>query len=192
MLRNALMFLFLSGPAFGQGPLLPTPNDLKLDAIKAQYRVVGVINEATDKGASVIVLKNMTNMATLQLISGVNLDGALVENSDLRAVKISMGNRTRFLNYVEAEVERSQKVTDEIKEEVATADLESANLEWDQIQDFKTLLEKQVKISEMGGGLDKSLNRNEGDTKAFDQEVCEVSVVGQTECFRNKPGFLTN
>ncbi|MEI8025068.1 MAG: hypothetical protein WCI18_01850 [Pseudomonadota bacterium] len=186
MLRFALMFVFLSKFAFGQGPMLPFPSDVKLDAVKAEYRVVGVINDAVDKGSSVIVLKNIAEKTTFQLVSGGTLDGVLVENSALRTVKISIGNRSRVLKYVEAEVEPSREVAEESKEDFPTADLESTGLEWDQVQEFKTLLEKQVKVSELGGGLDKRGNVNEPSVKNFDDQSCEVSVVGQSECFQYK------
>lgn len=192
MLRGAFALVFFSKLAFGQGPMLPFPSDVKLDAVKAEYRVVGVIKEAVDKGTSVIVLKNMTQKTTIQLVSGGSLDGVIVENSALRTVKISLGNRSRILKYVEAEVEPVRDVAEASTEEFPTADLENTALEWDQVQEFKTLLEKQAKVSELGGVVDKSLNISEPSVKNFEDQSCEVSVVGQSECFKYKQDSTLN
>ncbi len=192
MLRYALTFVFLSKFAFGQGPMLPFPSDVKLDAVKEGYRVVGVINDTAEKGASVIVLKNMAEKTTFQLISGGILDGVLVENSALRTVKISIGNSSRVLKYVEADAGPSLEIAEETKEKFRTAELESTGLEWDQIQEFKTLREKQVKVSEFGGELDKRPSVTEASVETLEDQSCDVSVVGQAECFRDMQDSSSN
>jgi hypothetical protein len=188
MVKYAFILALYGSSAFGQGPLLPAPLGLKLNAIKDSYRVVGVIREA--QGSSVIVLKNIKTSGTFQLLAGSSLDGAIIENASAKSVKVSLGGQSLLMKFVEAEKEPLPINDDEKVQDVATAELESTVIEWDQAQDLKTMLEKQIKVSELSLDADRKLTVTENTIKVENRD-CEVFVSGQSECFGQSEESLT-
>lgn len=164
MLRLLYILLLLTeSPVFAQGPLLPTLKNQMLNQIASDYKLVGIILDASSHSKSIAVVRKVSDLKTFQLQEGSRIEQATIQKIAKGSLVIAIEGQLKNIGFDVSNDEAP--AADKQVAEIPKSDEheKSAEVAWDDSTLEKINVEKIFKISDLSGEESGKIDRTQED-----------------------------